>query len=283
MTRKRQQTRYNIMIFNISFGNFLIAHDYEETPLAKTNSGEFYHTTDEIFLFLKGSGEIIIETKKYSLSPGTIIYIPSGTYHELKLNQENSYEGYIIKFKDNMIPQELLPNIKKMSGCYEAEQMIISLFLKLDDHIQHYAGDCSEGLFKTMLNVILYYFCSKPKMCDYKICNSKILNVIDYINENIINNFTLEDVCKDLKFSESSICIEFQRTMKTTVMKYVRMKRILLAESLINQGHKPTDIYKDCGFADYSTFFRTYKIVLGQTPSMKAYNWTKNSGDFVSI
>lgn len=80
-------------------------------------------------------------------------------------------------------------------------------------------------------------------------------------------NFSLDDVSGHMRLSGSHICQEFQEYMKTTIMAFVRAKRVMYANSLLKKGQKPNDVYKDCGFADYSTFFRAYKRILGQSPS----------------
>ena len=47
------------------------------------------------------------------------------------------------------------------------------------------------------------------------------------------------------------------------------MKRLSKAQQLIAMGKKPTEIYTECGFTDYGTFFRNYTKHFGFSPSQR--------------
>ncbi len=53
---------------------------------------------------------------------------------------------------------------------------------------------------------------------------------------------------------------------------YINVKRLIIAQELLKQGKKPTDIYEKCGFHDYSTFFRAYKSRFGISPGEEKLN-----------
>ena len=40
-----------------------------------------------------------------------------------------------------------------------------------------------------------------------------------------------------------------------------------MARRLIRRGRRPTDVFTECGFNDYATFFRNYKSYFGYAPS----------------
>ena len=42
-----------------------------------------------------------------------------------------------------------------------------------------------------------------------------------------------------------------------------------LAYKLMKSGKKPYDIYQACGFSDYATFYRNYKLHFGHIPSLE--------------
>ena len=50
-------------------------------------------------------------------------------------------------------------------------------------------------------------------------------------------------------------------------MHYLRDKRLMLAQTLLGSGNKPTEIYEQCGFRDYATFYRAYVRYFGVNPS----------------
>ena len=50
-------------------------------------------------------------------------------------------------------------------------------------------------------------------------------------------------------------------------MSFVRIRKCIMANSLMEKGEKPTKIYSQCGFKDYTTFYRTYKKLYQKEPS----------------
>lgn len=258
------------MFYEQKKSDLYFAHKYDGNPAGCIDPYHF-HAEYEMILFVRGSAEYTVESKKYKLTPGDIVFTAPGQHHYINVSADCPYERYVIRFSERNLPRNLIAALKH--GCYSTKDTaIVALFMSLDGHIENYHGECSYELLKCELLQILYYFCSECKPCGYEIENQRVYKTIEYISNNISTDFTLVDICKDLRCSESYIRQEFHENMNTTVISYVRQKRIFLAQSLINQGAKTKDIYKKCGFDDYSTFFRTYKKVLGHTPSLKTRN-----------
>ena len=92
--------------------------------------------------------------------------------------------------------------------------------------------------------------------------------VINYINENLAAPLMIEDICQHFHYSKSYIAKEFKSSLGVPIKQYIITKKILLAESLISKGNKPTEIYNKCGFEDYSTFYRNYIKIVGKAPSL---------------
>ena len=55
--------------------------------------------------------------------------------------------------------------------------------------------------------------------------------------------------------------------MNVPLMRYIRTRKILYADSLIKRGMKPMDAFNRSGFTEYTSFYRAYKQILGHSPS----------------
>ena len=53
--------------------------------------------------------------------------------------------------------------------------------------------------------------------------------------------------------------------MRTTIMKYIRIKKIIYAHKLILNGEKKSIAARTVGFDEYSTFYRCYTQIIGKT------------------
>ena len=91
-----------------------------------------------------------------------------------------------------------------------------------------------------------------------QIKNESVNKVIKFINENLTKIQCAEDITNALFFSESYLRAIFKREMGISVMQYVRNKKLLLADRMLRSGKKPTEIYAECGFLNYSSFYRAY-------------------------
>jgi mannose-6-phosphate isomerase-like protein (cupin superfamily) len=62
----------------------------------KNISGDMHrHNVEEIFYFIKGSGEIIVGEKKQDIKPGLCVYIPKNVLHNVICGRENGIEAIV--------------------------------------------------------------------------------------------------------------------------------------------------------------------------------------------
>ena len=55
--------------------------------------------------------------------------------------------------------------------------------------------------------------------------------------------------------------------MNTTVGNYISLKRVHLARQLMLEGLSAEEAAIETGYKDYSTFYRTYKKIMGYSPT----------------
>ncbi len=102
--------------------------------------------------------------------------------------------------------------------------------------------------------------------------NQYVLHCIKYIEANLHEDLSLSEMAKRSAMSKSSFCNAFLEITGKPFKKYLNIKRIEYAISLIKKGHQLTTIYRLCGYKDYSTFIRNFKKVMGATPSQYNHN-----------
>ena len=60
-----------------------------------------------------------------------------------------------------------------------------------------------------------------------------------------------------------------------TIKSYLTMRRIRKAKNMIMEGHKTMSVFVDCGFSDYSTFYRAFMKIVGMSPDKFKQQQTK--------
>ncbi len=62
---------------------------------------------------------------------------------------------------------------------------------------------------------------------------------------------------------------KFKKSCTNPPKKYIMEKRLLLTGKKINEGEKPTTVFEERVFFDYTTFFLNYLSFFGHIPSKK--------------
>ena len=93
--------------------------------------------------------------------------------------------------------------------------------------------------------------------------------IVRYLKKNLNNPITLDDICREFYISRSQLCRIFRDATGTTVKHYLTVKRLLNAKRRIDAGELATHIYLQCGFNDYSSFYRAYVKHFGCAPTEK--------------
>ena len=93
--------------------------------------------------------------------------------------------------------------------------------------------------------------------------------IIRYLNKHLEQPITLEDICHRFYISKSQLCRVFRAATGTTVRQYLTIKRLVKARQLIEAGERATHVSLQCGFNDYSSFYRAYSKHFHCAPSEK--------------
>lgn len=220
-------------------------------------TGKEFHIYHEIILFLNGKAELITEYSHTPILPDTLLIIPKETYHQLKIigNQED-YHRCILNFTD--------APIKELS-LHKADSEIKYLFSKLINNTQ---SNDKERILNSVL-ILLLNKLSTEKQNDTAIIsqNPIILHCIDYINNNLKSKLSIEELSNVCNTSVSGLSHLFKKEMNISLHKYIIEKRLIAAYRKIRLGETATTVYLECGFNDYSGFYRQYKKMFGFPPS----------------
>jgi quercetin dioxygenase-like cupin family protein len=62
--------------------------------------GHSHDDQDEVYIFLSGVGEMIVDDTTYKASPGSLFYIEKGKFHKVKNPSENNWVTFLSIFPD---------------------------------------------------------------------------------------------------------------------------------------------------------------------------------------
>jgi len=245
-----------------------------------SNKEHSHNNCYEILQIWSGEGVVMVKNKLYPLKSGSVYFINGMDIHCSVPKEPNEYirskiiisSEYINKIAEFTKSFEILNDLFIKSGgmCIELgpnEAAIIDeAFLKIKDNI-------SENTVYTNINVAtaifeIFTYAHGNKNTYNPALTNKISEVLQYINRNIENKITLNDICNYVHSSKYYLCHIFKETTHMTILDYILFRRISIAKkNLIYTDKSLADIAMSSGFSSFSYFSRMFHVCEGITPS----------------
>lgn len=243
-----------------------------------------YHDFDKITIFIKGHVTYTIEGKSYELSPYDIVLVRHNDIHRLVVDNSQIYERIIVYISPNFMnayktdsydlsycfqkAEEEHSNVLRIPSLKNSSlfQSITRLEKSFSD--DGYASDLYRQVLFLEFMIHLNRAARKNRLefIDTDNCNTKILDILQYINENLNHDLNINILSDHFYISKYYMMRLFKQETGYTLGHYISQKRLLLAKELILTGVSGTQACFDCGFKDYSTFSRAYKKFFHESP-----------------
>ena len=90
--------------------------------------------------------------------------------------------------------------------------------------------------------------------------------LIDYIEEHLDEELTLERLAREFYVNKYHISHAFKDNMGLSVHQYITKKRVAACREALLNHVKISEVYPMFGFQDYSGFYRAFKKEYGISP-----------------
>ena len=91
-------------------------------------------------------------------------------------------------------------------------------------------------------------------------------NVLRYIDENLTDIKTAEEIASHFHISSPYLSSIFKSYTDIGIKKYIQLRKISYAKSLLDNGRNVTEACFESGFNSCSYFIKTFKEHIGTTP-----------------
>lgn len=238
------------------------------------------------FLICIFAGELIIKepgNEDIVVSAGQCVFIPRN--HKLTFikrpSKGVSYKGITMAFERNFLRlyyQSLNRKLIQVNETATKDSVIKlpslpninSLFLSL---LPYFDSDCKpkdevmklkrqEGVL-ALLDIDSAFF---PTLFDF--IDPWKIDIIDFLNENYMFEFTLEEIASYTGRSLATFKRDFKKISDLTPQRWIMQKRLEVAkEKLRIEGKKVADVYMEVGFKNRSHFATAYRKYFGYSPA----------------
>ena len=241
---------------------------------------KIWHKTGRgmIILIHEGTGSIVCSEKTYPMKRGVLCFIGAQKSHYTMPDTPSEYERSKV-FIDNMSLQKISELFTKEFGFYETFTESSMVYAQLNDQEHERAEKLFEEIEKSnnepKLSTAVFFCCCtwllimiKNNFPEIILPSDGFINkAIQYINEHISEQITIDGICTHSHVSKYYLCREFKKATGVTVMEYVLKTRIALAKDMLENKSMSVSAVSDCcGFSSVSYFCRAFKKETGKTP-----------------
>lgn len=266
---------------------FMLSQDFEIYYYNDRNlpQGKLHmHHYHEFYFFLEGDVSIRINDQISNLKTGDIVFIPPRVNHQAVIHDFGKpyrrfvlwiSEGYCSQLRE--LSEDYLYFINYVSDTGEyilhndgiTFNTIQAKVFQLLEEIQ--GGRFGRDIQITLgingliihLNRILY----EQRHLKYTTeGNNLYQNLINYIEEHLEEELTLNVLANEFFVSKYHISHIFKDNMGVPIHQYILKKRLSVCKAALLGNVNISEVYQSFGFKDYSSFYRAFKKEFGISP-----------------
>ena len=245
-----------------------------------------HHDFYEIYFFLSGHVEYLVEGHSYQLRPGDLLLISPLELHQTRVySSEAAYERIVLWVSPAFL-HRFTGESFSLTRCFDTSRQEHTNLLhpataqqnRLLELLQQLVEESDSGeyghealalglLTQFLVQLNRLALAAGPARREPQPPSPLVQAAVAHINTHYQKELTLEDLSRRLFVSKYHLSHEFNRLVGTSVYRYIILKRLQHAKQMLAGGVAPTVVCQNCGFKDYANFYRAFKAEYGQTPS----------------
>jgi AraC-like DNA-binding protein len=259
--------------------------EYPKTFIFDGESHDFWE-----FLYVdKGEVSVFSNNQERTLKQGQIIFHKPNEFHNVVCNGVISPNIVVVSFVCNNEELNQLGG-RILNVCNKAKNMLSTI---IDEAHVAFSTDLADPYFKKLtkskdctsqslsliksslesflISIIKQengknsFYSSSIHIKENK---SRVDNIISYLNDNVENNLTLDDICTSCMISKSLIQKIFKEQKGWSVMEYYYRLKIERAKLLIQAGNMNfSEIAEQLGYSTIHYFSRQFRKIVGMSAS----------------
>ncbi len=235
-----------------------------------------WHASEQglIMYMHSDGGSIVCAEKAYPIQKGVLCFIGKGKYHYTMPKSSDGYErsklfltparqsglwqlsAPLRAFRDGAFVYALIPEEER-----EGVERVFESAIRSAADSRYGEALLHAAAIELLVCLDRYAHGSVPQG------ESFMERAIEYINENLSCELSVDEICSAVHISKYHFCRCFKETVGITVMAYVLKTRLAAAKDLLHASSlSVTEIGTRCGFSSPAYFSRVFKAETGISP-----------------
>lgn len=243
------------------------------------------HDFFEVYLFLDGEVAYQIENALFSLRRGDVLLVSPRELHRPIVKKQHSVYERIVLWIDRHYLQLLKQDYAlDFEQCFDPRRALHTSLIRLgeeqlceltalselvlrEQNAPQYGSDVLRRCLLVQILTLLNRLTQQQASFGREFQSDPLVDqVFTFINSHIHESLTLNAIAATFYVDVGTLSRRFKRQLGTSIPEYVRQKRLTIARNMLLEGAKPTAIAVQCGYADYSSFFRAFRAQYGTSP-----------------
>ena len=237
-----------------------------------------HHDFYEMYLFLSGNVDYIIESRQYRVTPGDVLLISPNELHQPLLTSDQTPYERIVLWIDKTYLEQFSSVGTDLHRCFSRAAQYHTNLVRTDakelqllmNLLEHTRSEQASSEFGSALAadtlliqalVVLNRLAERggPSAELRDKSGSVVGQVLSFIDEHYHEDLSLDFLANRFFISKYHLSREFNRLTGTSVYRYIIQRRLVMAKQMLSQGIPSSEVYQSCGFGDYSNFYRAFK------------------------
>ena len=262
------------------YKHYMTERDFEVEHALDPNYHEVephYHEFYEMFFFMGGHVDYIVNDELFHLQPGDLLIIPPNILHNpIFLDFAVPYERYVVWISANALGRLIrqdpdcgyflrddAPQMYLLREDEAARGVLRASFVTL---VESYR---SEGL-SVIMDILVDYnraLAAKNGSAQSGSRSTLLSGILRYVQSNLTGDLSLDAVAAAFFSNKYSISHLFKQNMNISYYQYVIQMRLIAGKNNILAGVPVNKVWETCGFSDHAGFYRAFRKWYGVSPS----------------
>ncbi len=257
----------------------LVRHVTDQRP---DNKDFTLHVHDqcELYFFLSGKTSYLVEGTEYPLSPECLLLMRPMESHKAQILESVPYERYTLNFSagltDRLDPEHRLlePFTQRQNG---RGNLYLPREFQPGEVRAFFEAICRprEDPYGRRLQILscLFPLLSRIRQAylgrrgQEELPPSPAEQMVAYVNAHLFDELSVPALAERFYMSVSQFERSFRKAAGSSVWEYITVKRLTEARNRIRSGSGAQKASQECGFGEYSTFYRAYVKRFGCAPT----------------
>lgn len=251
---------------NMSFPFWRLYHSYTGGSFLSYNEKEYELTNDKLIIIPPNTSfSTYIKNKTLDYDESIVGKIIASAEEVENLKTEGMCDQLFVHFNLGYPYDKMKPDIYQIPLNTYWQEFVKQVKI---NRLEHLNTINIHSNFK-INSLILFALHETPnKLWHFPIIDKRILKVISYIDKNIANDLSNEQLSKVSNLATNSFARLFRQSMKCSVQKFIQQRRIEHAIMTLHHSNREIEeIALECGFYDRHHFSKVFKTQTGIPPA----------------